>query len=226
MEENKAQGIVNEKKSKEGISTVAIFIGVIIAIAAVVIMRVLAAIGLTGLMLFGSFTPKPEVYDEVEHNTKYMSFSYNNQDTLWNKWGMDESIWPLTIEDVSDVVDYKMVYYNPWDAQYLGYLVMDYSADDYAAEVSRLKEYPSTDYIGYYSVIEEHTYELLAVYADEYNGFVYALTDGRNRIIYAEEIFCNYYMDLDYEEYIPEEYLLDGFDATKDNPYRKKMMNE
>jgi hypothetical protein len=226
MEENKAQGIVNEKKSKEGISTVAIFIGVIIAIAAVVIMRVLAAIGLTGLMLFGSFTPKPEVYDEVEHYTKYMSFSYNNQDTLWNKWGMDESIWPLTIEDVSDVVDYKMVYYNPWDAQYLGYLVMDYSADDYAAEVSRLKEYPSTDYIGYYSVIEEHTYELLAVYADEYNGFVYALTDGRNRIIYAEEIFCNYYMDLDYEEYIPEEYLLDGFDATKDNPYRKKMMNE
>ena len=45
-------------------------------------------------------------------------------------------------------------------------------------------------------------------------------------IIYAEEIFCNYYMDLDYTKYIPKEYLLDGFDATKDNPYRKIMVNE
>ena len=34
------------------------------------------------------------------------------------------------------------------------------------------------------------------------------------------------YMDLDYGKYIPKEYLLDGFDATKDNPYRKKKMNE
>ena len=36
----------------------------------------------------------------------------------------------------------------------------------------------------------------------------------------------NYYMDLDYKAYIPEEYLLDGFDATSDNPYRKKMLKE
>ena len=30
-----------------------------------------------------------------------------------------------------------MVCYNPWDAQYLGYLVMDYSDEDYAAEAAR-----------------------------------------------------------------------------------------
>ena len=203
-----------------------ILIGVVIAVAAVAIIRVLATIGLIGLMLFGSFTAKPEVYDEIEKYPEYMSFSYDNADTIWNKWGMDESIWPRTINEASDVVDYKMVCYDPWDAQYLGYLVIDYSDEDFAAEAARLKEYPSTDYVGYYSVIEEHTYELLAVNADEYNGFVYALTDGNNRIIYAEEIFCNYYMDLDYMEYIPQEYLLDGFDATKDNPYRKKIMKE
>ncbi len=203
-----------------------ILIGVVIAVAAVAMIRVLAAIGLIGIMLFGSLTAKPEVYDEVENYAEYMSFSNNNPDSIWNKWGMDESIWPRTINDVSDVVDYKMVYYNPWDAQYLGYLVMDYSAEDYAAEAARLKEYPSTAYVGYYSVTEEHTYELLAVNADEYNGFVYALTDGHNRIIYAEEIFCNYFMDLDYKDYIPKEYLLDGFDATKENPYRKEMMKE
>ena len=45
-------------------------------------------------------------------------------------------------------------------------------------------------------------------------------------IIYAEQIFCNYYMDLDYKAYIPEEYLLDGFDATSDNSYRNKMLKE
>lgn len=203
-----------------------ILIGVVIAVAAVAMIRVLAAIGLIGILLFGSLTAKPEVHDDIEKYAECMSFSNDNPDSIWNKWGMDESIWPLTINDVSDVVDYKMVYYNPWDAQYLGYLVMDYSAEDYAAEAARLKEYPSTDYVGYYSVIEERTYELLAVNADEYNGFVYALTDGHNRIIYAEEIFCNYYMDLNYKDYIPSEYLLDGFDATKENPYRKKMMKE
>ncbi|MBO5551009.1 MAG: hypothetical protein J5966_03535 [Lachnospiraceae bacterium] len=203
-----------------------ILTGIIIAVSAVAIIRVIVPIGLVGLIFFDSITAKPEVYDEIERYPEYMSFGEGNADSEWNKWGMDESIWPRTIDDVSKVVDYKMVYYNPWDAQYLGYLVMEYPAEDYAAEIERLKAYPSTDYIGYYSVTEEKTYELLAIYADEYNGFVYALTDGKNRIIYAEEIFCNYYMDLDYDEYIPEEYLLDGFDATQDNPYRKKKMNE
>ena len=146
-----------------------ILIGVVIAAAAVAVIRVLATVGLIGIMLYGSFTAKPEVYDDIENYTEYMSFSYDNADTVWNKWGMDESIWPRTINNASDVVDYKMVCYNPWDAQYLGYLVMDYSDEDYAAEAARLRDYPSTDYVGYYSVIEEHTYELLAVYADEYN---------------------------------------------------------
>ena len=203
-----------------------ILIGVVIAVAAAAVIKLFATVGLIGITLFGSFKSEPEVYNEIEHYSEYMSFSYNNADTIWSKWGMDESIWPRTISDVSDVVDFKMVYYNPWDAQYLGYLVMDYSAEDYVSEATRLKGYPSTENVGYYSVMEEHTYELLAVHADAYNGFVYALTDGNNRIIYAEEIFCNYYMDLDYLEYIPKEYLLDGFDATKDNPYRMKMKKQ
>ena len=148
-----------------------------------------------------------------------MSFDVTDADSQWNKWGIDESIWPQEITDNMTIADYKMVYYNPWDAQYLGYLVVDYSNEDYLKESERLKSYQSTDYIGYYSVEEETTYDLLAINADSYNGFVYALTDGKNRIIYAEQIFCNYFMDLDYDEYIPHEYLLDGFDASSDNPY-------
>ena len=33
-------------------------------------------------------------------------------------------------------------------------------------------------------------------------------------------------MDLDYTKYIPKEYLLDGFDATTDSDYYKKMLGD
>lgn len=68
--------------------------------------------------------------------------------------------------------------------------------------------------------------KLLAMDSDSYQGFVYALTDGENQIIYVEIIFCNYFMDLDYEKYIDADYLPVGFDATSNNPYRKKMLRE
>ncbi len=119
-----------------------------------------------------------------------------------------------------------MIYFTPWDAQYLGYLAVEYTPEAYAEELSRLQAYPSNDYIGIYSVAEETTHELLAVHADPYYGFVYALALGDNRIVYAEQIFCNYMLDLDYTQYIPEDYLLDGFNARPDNPYRKQMMKE
>ena len=44
-----------------------ISVGVIVAIAIAAIVRVLAPIGLIGIMLFGSFTSRPEVYDEIDH---------------------------------------------------------------------------------------------------------------------------------------------------------------
>ena len=139
-----------------------------------------------------------------------------------NKWGMNEDIFPKTITDDMNVIDYKMVYYNPWDAQYLSYLVVDYNDEDYQKETERLKKYNSTDYIGYYSVSGFSKYTLLAMEADSYQGFVYAITDNKNRIIYVEIIFCNYYMDLNYIEYIDSDYLPDGFNATSNNPYEKE----
>ena len=67
---------------------------------------------------------------------------------------------------------------------------------------------------------------LLAIHADPYHGFVNALSAGENEIVYAEQIFCNYFMDLDYTKYISEDYLLDGFNAVQGNPYRQRMMKE
>ena len=70
-----------------------------------------------------------------------------------------------------DVKEYKMVYYNPWDAQYLSYLTVEYDEAAYAAELERLGNYTSTDYIGYYSVTGfSEDAPLLAMYADDYHA--------------------------------------------------------
>lgn len=37
-----------------------------------------------------------------------------------------------------------------------------------------------------------------------------------------QTIFCNYFMDLKYEKYMPKEYFLDGFNATQDSQYYKE----
>ena len=199
-------------------------IGLILLIAAGIIMQ--AAV-LFGIPVLFRLSAKVEVYDDPARYEEFRAGADRDGKNKWHKWSMDESIWPEKIPEGMEPADFKMVYYNPWDAQYLGYLVTDCSPGVFAAETERLRNYPSTEYRGYYGTTgEEKTYELLAVNADPYQGFVYALTDNKSRIIYAEEIFCNYFMDLDYPEYIPEEYLLDGFDASPDNPYRKKMMGE
>lgn len=165
---------------------------------------------------------------EIEVNTninKYNDYiGPNAKEEYQNKWDMDEAIFPTKIESSMNVIDYKMVYYNPWDAQYLSFLVIEYTDKDYEKEVKRLKEYNSTEYIGYYGVTGFSKYNLLAIYADSYQGFVYALTDNKNRIIYVELIFCNYYYDLNYKEYINKDYLPDDFDATLNNDYRKKFI--
>ena len=182
---------------------------------------VLVIIGITTSKVSSS---KIEVYTDISKYEEMLASEEANE--KWSKWGMDEEIWPEKITPTMSVLDYKMVYYDPFDQEYLGYLVVQYNKEDYDKEVKRLKEYESNDYVGYYSVREESTYTLLAVYADPYYGFVYALTDGNNKIIYAEQIFCNYFMDFNYKEYMKEEYFLDGFDTTEDNPYRKKKMKE
>ena len=142
-----------------------------------------------------------------------------------SKWCMDETIFPETTAGL-DVTEYCMVYYDPWDAQYLSYLTVSYPADAYAAETERLGNYPSTPYEGYYTVTAFPEGELLAMNADPYSGFVYAIrTPGKERsITYVELIFCNYCYDLDYMQYIPAEYLPPGFDATIDNPYGEQML--
>ena len=207
-----------KKKNRRRVVIVVLIAVVLLLVCMIAVMGfAMASMGLL------SVAAPIQVHDNIAEYTRYRKGEAADKD-FRSKWGMDESIWPEQITDDMKVVDYILVYYNPWDAQYLGYLEVDYDSASYAAEVERLKEYESTDYIGYYGVTGFENYELLAIYADAYYGFVYALTDGRDTIIYVEAIFCNYFMDLDYSEYVPTEYLPEGFDATKDNAYRQEKL--
>ena len=176
------------------------------------------------ILLWLFISAKVEVYTDIRLYNDYIGSTAN--ESFKDKWEMDETIFPKSISDNMNVLDYKMVYYNPWDAQFLSYLVVKYNENDYETEVNRLTNYGINKYTGYYSVTGFTKYHLLAMYADSYNGFVYAITDDVDTIIYVEIIFCNYYMDLDYKEYINNDYLPDGFDATINNPYSKKLLKD
>ena len=202
-----------------------IFLIVGIVLLAVVFRWIVMGMFKVGIIYLSSKNAEVEVNTDISRYQDYIGD--NVLDEYSGKLGMDESIFPDKITDDMDVEDYKMVYYNPWDAQYLSYLVVDYDEAGFAKEVERLKKYDSTEYIGYYGVTGfDKEYELLAMYADSYQGFVYALSDIEDTIIYVELIFCNYFFDLDYEEYIEESYLPIGFDATSDNPYRTQKLGK
>ncbi|MBQ8148140.1 MAG: zf-HC2 domain-containing protein [Lachnospiraceae bacterium] len=216
------QKYIQKKKRKTVWKVILIVLG---AVVASMTAEAIVWMGIFGLLIADSSMASVEEYTDVAYYEDYMG--ENAEEEFVNKWGMDETIFPEEITTDMNVLEYKMVYYNPWDAQYLSYLTVEYDEADYEVEKSRLENYDSTDYIGNYGVTgfaEEDN--PIAMYADDYQGFVYAIrTPGReNTITYVELIFCNYYMDLDYTQYIPVEYLPEGFDATSDNEYQKNMM--
>ena len=102
------------------------------------------------------------------------------------------------------------------------------SADVVRQEMDRLAECGIEDYTGRYTVTgPPKGYRIEAMDSDEYMGFVYAMTSEKeNTVTYVMIHFCNYFLDLDIHEYVPDEYLLEGFDATQDNPYREQIHAE
>ena len=200
------------KKQRNIFKSMAIIIG-LIAVSLIV--------AFNSIFLFIGVLNKEEVITDINQYSDVIGINANNK--YKDKWGMSEEIFPESINEL-DVKDFKMVYLDAWDKQYLAYLVVDYSKSEYAKEVERLNNYGIEDYIGYYNVTGFTNYKLLAMESDSYQGFVYAITDGNNRIIYVEMIFCNYFMDIKYNKHIPHEYLPDGFDATVSNSYRKKFI--
>lgn len=126
-----------------------------------------------------------------------------------DKWGMSEAIFPASV-DALNVAEFKSIHTDWMERQFLAYLVVDYDADSYEKEMQRLKIYEQSSYAGYFSTTGFSDYEPAAIHANKNYGFVYALTDGKSRIIYVELIFPQV-MDIDYNKEIPKEYLPDGF---------------
>lgn len=182
----------------------------------IIILIVVVIISIIAMFIVPILSWKPEVHQDIDHYRDYMSFDTTGGSDKWYKFGVDESIWPQDVTDDMSVEDYKMIYYCPWDASYVGYMVVNYSESDYTNEVGRLHDYDSTEHYTYFHVAEKQTKELLAIKSTPNHGVIYAMDGGNNRIIYGELLFCDG-MSIDYEKYVPAEYLLDGFDVKSDN---------
>ena len=167
-------------------------------IISVFLIRLLLMGGLAKLLSFDS--QRTEVYKDTDITHYQWYIGKNAKKEYADKWGMDESIFPESITDNMDVLDYKMVYYNPWDAQYLSYLVVKYDDKSYEEEIQRLGQYDSKEYKGYFGARGfRDKYRLLAIEVDPDHGLIYALGEENNQIIYVELIFCNYFYDIDYQ---------------------------
>lgn len=180
--------------------------------------------GLIHLFLFDRLKSEVQVSTDVSEYSSYMGETAQKE--YRSKYGVEESVFPRAIPDSGKVKDYKMVYYNPWDPQYLSYLLISYDQEGYREETNRLKNLPLQEYRGIFGAKGfAEGYQLLAMCADPDHGFVYALADGSDAILYVEILFGNYFMDLDYETYIDPLYLPVGFDASPENPYRKQRLS-
>lgn len=192
-------------------------------VAAVLLLRFALTGGLIGLLALDGELAETEVDTDIGHYERYMGETA--EEKYRGKLGVDDSIFPQEITADMGVPDYKMVYYDPWDRQYLSYLVVEYGEEQYAAELARLADCAQDEYAGYYGAQGfAPAYQVLAMEVDDsaYHGLVYALGAEDNRIIYVEILFCNYYMDLEYEEYIDTAYLPIGFNAAPGNPHREE----
>ena len=190
--------------------------------------KMLMVFGVIGVLMIDSATTKVKVFDDVAKYVTYIGEECHEEYGI-NRSGQFE-VFPETITLDMYVQDFKYVYYNPWDPQYVSYLTVEYKdAEAYEEELTRLEAIGTESYEGLYSVNGEPAgYDLVAMDSDEYYGFVYAMVpeSGEMKITYVGIVFCNYFLDLDIHKYMKEEYLLPDFDATLDNPYEKKMMGK
>ena len=186
---------------------------------------VLGGFLVVGLFALSIYSAKVKVTnDTADYNTYIHSREIDTEYMMGKQPIFD--IFPETLN--APVDEFQITYYNPWDPQYIVYMTLDYG-DEYDAEIARLEEIGVEDYEGIYTVIGEPAgYDIVAMDSDEYHGFVYAMIPengtGNTKITYCAVVFCNYFLDVDVHDYMKDQYLLPGFDASNNNPYKKQMM--
>ena len=217
-------GILSKLVKKKKFMTVVKVITVLLLAGGCCIIYYSVMIG--GLLALDILTSRIKVQTDPAGLNEYI-----HTDEVTGLNGEVVEIIPQTLAGL-DVKEYQLTYYNPWDAQYVLYMSVEYGNDEYEAEIERLEKIGIDDYIGIYTVTgEPEGYDLVAMDSDDYSGFVYAMIpegagDQNREIRYVVIWFCNRFLDLDIHEYIPDDYLLPGFDATLDNPYKQQFEAE
>ena len=141
------------------------------------------------VMLISIMTAKIEVYDDVSSYEEYLAYADRDGKNKWSKWDMDESIWPRKITETMNVRDFKMVYYNPWDAQYLGYLVVDYTPEEYAEGANKVINNKNS----LHKTEAEDGDDVY--YLEETNEFVIVSTDGYIRTYFKPTQGIDYFFN-------------------------------
>ena len=202
---------------------------VLIVLAILYFLRVLiVGFIVIGLFAFSIFGERIQVDPDITHYNDYIHTELTWEEASKKGYsplkGEMIDIWPEHITSDMNVTDYQYTYYNPWDPQYVIYMTAEYDAESYENEIERLTDLGLEDYIGIYTVTgEPEGYDIISMNSDEYYGFTYAMipegAEDNTRITYVTVWFCNYFLDLDVHKYIPDEYLLPGFNAEENNPY-------
>jgi len=160
---------------------------------------------------------KKYTYTDVENYTNYIGV--NSEEEYSNKWNMDESIFPEQITDSMNVDEFSFTYYNPWDAQYVGYLTVTYSQEEYETELERLYQKEHDQYKGLFNVSgEPENYSILAIDADKDFGLVYAIKpDSEGTSITYVEVIVPGNLGMILGKYLPEKYQLKDMDMSDVN---------
>lgn len=175
----------------------------------------LIPLSIIAVMLIVFFTVWTEKYKttDISDYSKYLGQNgeHNND------------IFPYNIPNSAEIEDFCYYYYNPFDSNYVSYLVYSCNEDDFVKEIKRLsKLHSSENYLIYGAA--GFNYPVCAVYADNNYGYLYALADKENnRLIYVEINFCNYFSDIDYEKIIDKKYLPIDFNAKSGNPNQQAL---
>ncbi len=184
-----------------------------------------------GLLFFSVFSAEIEEYNDISNYETYFNTTIQDEENSQFHYLSEEmfEIFPKSITADMHPEEFKLIYYNPWDPQFVTYLTVDYEPDYYEEELGRLQQLGIEEYTDYYTVTgEPQGYDIIAMNSDDYHGFVYAMVpegkENNSEITYVGIWFCNYVLDLDIHDHLPDKYLLQGFDASSGNPYEREKM--
>jgi len=159
--------------------------------------------------------PPTKVDRKIANYEKYLSKNLGEYE--YTKIGINEDIFPQSIDSEMTVGDYVIAWHKPrlFDgARWLMCLEVTYDEEAYEKEVERLKSNFRIDNLENYGVTGfQEPHSAVALETIGKNGLIYALADGKDTIVYVEMISYDgsVYGNLFYSSRIPGKYLPIGY---------------